>query len=1615
MNQRPSEPVHTASAPRRGMAGKSLRRTLVAATVLAGGSLIGIGLATAQSTARPGSTPPAGPPAVLQQPPAAPAVPASAQSSASTNPAVVVLMERASFWRNQTQYDQALESLNRALALEPNNADALAMVGQIQAERGNRTAAESALTRLRKASPSDPRIEKIDQTLKIGPIPQEALADARRLARDGQLAQAVDRYNRVLHGNPPPDSLAVEYYQTVAGTDGGWEKARDGLAHTVRQNPQDLRAQLAYAQVLTYRDGARNDGIDRLAALSKDPAVAESANQAWRQAMNWLPNDKSSVPQLNAYLAVHPNDAGVAAKLETAKNPPPNPNDPGGITRASGFEQLNKGQLNEAANSFQTAINANPRDADATGGLGVVRLRQRKFDEARALLNHAIELDPSSRGKWSQALNGIAAAIAGSQPNPATLMLQRGQYGAAESELQRQLAGGSGDVGLRMMLADAQSHLGKAAAAEQTYRSVLSRNPRYVPALTALAGILGQEGRHDEALGLLQQAEAAGGTSAGVAQARAQALREQAAEVSDPVTKAGLYRSAVAADPSNPWIRLDYARTLFQQGMIREARSVMADAIGTNPSVDALKAGILFANESSDPDAAAVLLARLPASARTPDMQAMQTTIDLKRQIARVIDLPKMTARARLLALAAQPDPDGARGATIARALYSIGDASAARRAIIIARDSSPTQGNQARLSYAGALLAIGDGTAAQTMLAPLGYGGSLAPSEKAQFLSLREGLAVKTSDDLNSAGKQAAAYDRLAPALASDPDNSDMNLALARLYQGARDPREALEIDEALLRRDPANSEARRGAVAAALQIGNRKRAAQLVQEGLETAPDDPKSWMASADYARSTGNNARALRDLARARELRLQQLGYSDNGNDDSTLANVSLSPGSPLIATHTAQTVKLAAIGSNRTPTSLPPTYGSSDLGQDVPDPLAIPPGLNQAQQPTPLSAVPQSRPAPFDRTQRGRVLDTTQADTLPQPVTQPRRPVQVAQSAPATPADGLNAQQLNSAPNGLPVSSPLPPVSNGATYAAPGYSAPVYPPVTTRPSGVGQYIPPQYAQPQYAQPQAPQPTYVPTYSQPQAIAPGQAPVYPGYLPPATPSGQPYQASVPQVAPDQRYQPQVQEYLPQYRPAPPPSSAQQTLEDDAQFLRGGDFDKPYRPYLPRISGDETVPFGRTTADNGPTKYYDNPFRRSPDDAMQASAGAPLGNGVNGPDPVTQEIDQSIVSLRDTIAPSVSGGVNFRSRSGDTGLDRLTEISAPLEATFSPAGHGELTVTVTPTNITSGTLGGSDLNFQRFGTLALALTPPVTGGTTYVPAALITGTPRPGSQYAQGVGFDVKYHNQFFTGDVGSTPYGFQQSNILGGVELAPQITDHLTLRFGIEQRAITDSVLSYAGTKDSRTGEKWGGVIADRAKVALELSSGLANFYVNGGAEEITGENVEKNSQFQVGAGGSYPVFQQGDEEIRAGLDLFYESYSKNLRFFTLGQGGYFSPQSYVSALVPVVYRGKYEEDLTYEIGGAIGLQSFSEKASPYFPNNSTLQTQLVDGVQFSGLNTSYPSSSSSGIAGNIHGKLDYAVTPNLHLGGQLSYQHSGNFDEADGGLYVRYILNGTKKQ
>ena len=70
---------------------------------------------------------------------------------------IQILLEQANFWRTQQRYDLAAKSIDKLLALDPAQPDALYQAGLLARQRGDGEAAQVYFDRLRRAAPSDPR------------------------------------------------------------------------------------------------------------------------------------------------------------------------------------------------------------------------------------------------------------------------------------------------------------------------------------------------------------------------------------------------------------------------------------------------------------------------------------------------------------------------------------------------------------------------------------------------------------------------------------------------------------------------------------------------------------------------------------------------------------------------------------------------------------------------------------------------------------------------------------------------------------------------------------------------------------------------------------------------------------------------------------------------------------------------------------------------------------------------------------------------------------------------------------------------------------------------------------------------------------------------------------------------------------------------------------------------------------------------------------------------------------------------------------------------------------------------------------------------------------------
>jgi len=339
----------------------------------------------------------------------------------------------------------------------------------------------------------------------------------------------------------------------------------------------------------------------------------------------------------------------------------------------------------------------------------------------------------------------------------------------------------------------------------------------------------------------------------------------------------------------------------------------------------------------------------------------------------------------------------------------------------------------------------------------------------------------------------------------------------------------------------------------------------------------------------------------------------------------------------------------------------------------------------------------------------------------------------------------------------------------------------------------------------------------------------------------------------------------------------------------------------------------------------------------------------------------------------------GTQIRSRNGNSGTSKLTDIETPLEIRI-PASDGKAIVQVTPVSLNAGSVNAS-------------FSSPIPFGTNSVTSQ---------SQTATGVGVAVGYVTKGVAVDVGTTPIGFTYSNLTGGIKVDGPVDDAKTLSYlvNVSSRPVTDSLLSFAGTKVNGSGNQWGGVMASGGRFGLTKDLGGYGFYGSAGFYAVNGHNVASNNRRDFTAGSYINIYKRPDSELTAGLNLSNLSYQQNLSNFTYGQGGYFSPQQYNAATIPIIWSATSEK-LSYQLRAAVGYQGYSQDSSSYFPTNGALQAA-------SG-NLNYASQTSSGAAYNLAAGSEYQVAPKLFLGGtaQTDNTATGTYRQWGAGIYLRY--------
>ena len=822
-----------------------------------------------------------------------------AGGSASSN-----LMEQAAFWQQQGQPERALQSLERLLIAEPRNVDALALAIEMASVSNQTDAARRFLTQLRRVAPEDARLARSAELVRLLSEEAETLTSARQLATAGRSAEALGRYRQLFRNGVIPSVLATEYFQVLAGSsDAGYREAVQQLRQRLDSSPNDARLALNYAQILTYREESRAEGVDRLQALHRRPGQREVARVAWRQALLWLGEEPETGARIEAYLAVNRSDPEIDAKLRASQVGLA----PGVSARLLGWTAIEQRRNVEAERGFNQALTIDRNDAEAVLGLAVLRKIQNRMADARVLLDRAIAMQPDRAEEFTRSVGDLTpnpgtpggrfAGGGGFVAGPTLLAwraLERGEVDRADSLARRGLnTRGQERLDSELILGQVGLLRRDYVAAEMRFRNALTLRPRQRDALNGIyLALIGQE-RIAEADAF--QREMGLPANQDALAARAFTLRDRASLGSSPDQSLRLLRQAAALAPGNAWINLDLIRALRISGREEEARE-LEGRLAQDTTADGSTAAALVALDQERFGAVVALLERVPQRVRNPDLNRLlaQSRREFEiRQIEMQLREGRVGALDALLAQAGRRDPGFTTGPAVVRAFGRLNDPLRAGMAARAALAANPNTSAADRIALAAALLEANRLEDASALATPLLADRNLPAETRRELSAVMEAGAVQQADALAQRNAPEQGYQVLAPALNAAPTSVPLNMALVRLYVATNRTAEARQLVDAVLARDPRNLTARLAKVDLALAEGRNREADALITETAFFYPNEIQVTLAEARVARARGDYIRQLRLVENVAVRRIDHL-RSSGQLAETTLTQQALRP-------------------------------------------------------------------------------------------------------------------------------------------------------------------------------------------------------------------------------------------------------------------------------------------------------------------------------------------------------------------------------------------------------------------------------------------------------------------------------------------------------------------------------------------------------------------------------------------------------------------------------------------------------------------------------------------------------------------------------------------------
>lgn len=147
--------------------------------------------------------------------------------------------------------------------------------------------------------------------------------------------------------------------------------------------------------------------------------------------------------------------------------------------------------------------------------------------------------------------------------------------------------------------------------------------------------------------------------------------------------------------------------------------------------------------------------------------------------------------------------------------------------------------------------------------------------------------------------------------------------------------------------------------------------------------------------------------------------------------------------------------------------------------------------------------------------------------------------------------------------------------------------------------------------------------------------------------------------------------------------------------------------------------------------------------------------------------------------------------------------------------------------------------------------------------------------------------------------------------------------------------------------------------------------------------LTGKNVDDNHRTRIMGGYYRRLINKNHEVLSAGVNLMYWKYRKDLGDYSLGQGGYYSPQRYIAVSLPVSY-ARRTSDWSFLLEGSIA-RSFARSTGPE------------------------DSSRSSSTGYRVAGFVERRLADNWVLGAGIDFRRSKDYSPSHFIVYLRYTF------